>query len=103
MYILDVKPDITWIKCCTNDNSVSSYLSKYNSCQLLKNPFLTVLCTYILQSSFVGAIAIGDLVKSTLGPKGMVSTLVQGLCDLVEYHRHIHKKNLQRLRRGATS
>ncbi len=23
-------------------------------------------------SSFVGAIAIGDLVKSTLGPKGMV-------------------------------
>ena len=24
------------------------------------------------QSSFVGAIAIGDLVKSTLGPKGMV-------------------------------
>lgn len=27
------------------------------------------------QSSFVGAIAIGDLVKSTLGPKGMVSYL----------------------------
>ena len=25
------------------------------------------------QSSFVGAIAVGDLVKSTLGPKGMVS------------------------------
>ena len=25
------------------------------------------------QSSFVGAIAIGDLIKSTLGPKGMVS------------------------------
>ena len=24
-------------------------------------------------SSFVGAIAIGDLIKSTLGPKGMVS------------------------------
>lgn len=24
-------------------------------------------------SSFVGAIAIGDLVKTTLGPKGMVS------------------------------
>ena len=24
------------------------------------------------QSAFVGAIAIGDLVKSTLGPKGMV-------------------------------
>ena len=26
-----------------------------------------------LQSSFVGAIAIGDLIKTTLGPKGMVS------------------------------
>ena len=26
----------------------------------------------LLQSSFVGAIAIGDLVKTTLGPKGMV-------------------------------
>ena len=26
-------------------------------------------------SSFVGAIAIGDLVKSTLGPKGMVRSL----------------------------
>ena len=28
---------------------------------------------FTLQSSFVGAIAIGDLIKSTLGPKGMVS------------------------------
>lgn len=26
-----------------------------------------------MQSSFVGATAIGDLIKSTLGPKGMVS------------------------------
>ena len=31
-----------------------------------------VLC--FEQSSFVGAIAIGDLIKSTLGPKGMVRT-----------------------------
>lgn len=30
---------------------------------------------FCLQSSFIGAIAIGDLVKSTLGPKGMVSRL----------------------------
>jgi len=29
-----------------------------------------------LQSSFVGAIAIGDLVKSTLGPKGMDKILM---------------------------
>ncbi len=26
-------------------------------------------------SSFVGAISVGDLVKSTLGPKGMVSII----------------------------
>lgn len=29
-----------------------------------------------LQASFVGAMAIADLVKTTLGPKGMVSTLL---------------------------
>ncbi|RCN26885.1 hypothetical protein ANCCAN_27387 [Ancylostoma caninum] len=29
-------------------------------------------------SSFVGAIAIGDLVKSTLGPKGMDKILISG-------------------------
>jgi len=28
----------------------------------------------VTKSSFVGAIALGDLVKSTLGPKGMVWT-----------------------------
>ena len=32
-----------------------------------------VLSFVSAQSSFVGAIAIGDLIKSTLGPKGMVS------------------------------
>ena len=31
---------------------------------------------FFFQSSFVGAIAIGDLIKSTLGPKGMVSNIV---------------------------
>ena len=35
------------------------------------------------QSSFVGAIAIGDLIKSTLGPKGMVS---------LQRRRMLHKK-----------
>ncbi len=34
--------------------------------------YLIMLDGVILQSSFVGAIAIGDLIKSTLGPKGMV-------------------------------
>jgi len=32
-------------------------------------------CFVYTQSSFVGAIAIGDLIRSTLGPKGMVSFL----------------------------
>ena len=31
---------------------------------------------FIFQSSFIGAIAIGDLVKSTMGPKGMDKILV---------------------------
>ena len=31
----------------------------------------------ILKSAFVGAIAIGDLIKSTLGPKGM-DKILQG-------------------------
>ena len=33
-----------------------------------------------MQSAFVGAIAIGDLIKSTLGPKGMVSMRGFGCC-----------------------
>lgn len=33
------------------------------------------IVTYIYQSSFIGAIAVGDLVKSTLGPKGMVRAM----------------------------
>uniref|UniRef100_A0A914S3Y5 T-complex protein 1 subunit beta n=3 Tax=Ascarididae TaxID=6250 RepID=A0A914S3Y5_PAREQ len=32
-------------------------------------------------STFVGAIAIGDLVKSTLGPKGMDKILLSGEGD----------------------
>uniref|UniRef100_A0A8C9FUJ3 Uncharacterized protein n=1 Tax=Pavo cristatus TaxID=9049 RepID=A0A8C9FUJ3_PAVCR len=43
---------------------VPLYLSLGGSCSL--EAYLLSL-----QSSFVGAIAIGDLVKSTLGPKGM--------------------------------
>ena len=39
---------------------------------------LTIYNTSIItfQSSFIGAIAIGDLVKSTMGPKGMDKILV---------------------------
>ena len=38
-------------------------------------PLGCVLANALFQSLFVGAIAIGDLVKSTLGPKGMVCCL----------------------------
>lgn len=46
-------------------------------------------------SSFVGAIAVGDLVKTTLGPKGMDKILVSmgrnegqvhARCDLIQFH-----------------
>ena len=36
-------------------------------------PSVTLLLRGALQASFVGAMAIADLVKTTLGPKGMVS------------------------------
>lgn len=44
--------------------------------------FTAILCcsykgfVLLFQSSFIGAIAIGDLVKSTLGPKGMDKILM---------------------------
>lgn len=37
-----------------------------------------------MQASFIGAIAIADLVKTTLGPKGMVCNLVN---NFSLYHR----------------
>ncbi|EMP40475.1 Fibroblast growth factor receptor substrate 2 [Chelonia mydas] len=37
---------------------------------------LSDACSLLFQSSFIGAIAIGDLVKSTLGPKGMDKILL---------------------------
>lgn len=35
-------------------------------------------------SAFVGAIAVGDLVKSTLGPKGMDKILQSAYVSIVE-------------------
>lgn len=50
--------------------------------------FVVSKCFLILyfQSSFVGAIAIGDLIKSTLGPKGMVKYLYY--CNLLFFYCH---------------
>ena len=45
-------------------------------------------------SAFVGAIAVGDLVKSTLGPKGMdkilQSAYVTTRTRIMEYHTDFH-------------
>jgi len=39
---------------------------------MLTMTFFFILFLPAYKSSFIGAIAVGDLVKSTLGPKGMV-------------------------------
>ena len=54
----------------------------------------------LFQSSFIGAIAIGDLIKSTLGPKGMVTKnvhlypsvehIILLLFDTVQSHSLVH-------------
>jgi hypothetical protein len=38
-----------------------------------------------MQASFIGAIAIADLVKTTLGPKGMVSSFFPNICTTCTY------------------
>ena len=51
-----------------------SYLRIYLRIIYKMDPMCMCITTCIshCQSAFVGAIAIGDLIKSTLGPKGMV-------------------------------
>jgi T-complex protein 1 subunit beta len=48
-------------------------------------PYSCVIRPFPKQSSFVGAIAIGDLVKSTLGPKGM-DKILQSYSDPSKMH-----------------
>lgn len=47
-----------------------------NPVRILKNQAMEEKAEIARMSSFIGAIAIGDLVKSTLGPKGMDKILV---------------------------
>lgn len=47
-----------------------------NPIRILKNEAEEEKAEVARMSSFIGAIAIGDLVKSTLGPKGMDKILV---------------------------
>ena len=44
---------------------------------------MCVLWFGLVQASFVGAMAIADLVKTTLGPKGMVKSLLHSLLYVV--------------------
>lgn len=47
-----------------------------NPVRILKNEAAEEKAETARMSSFIGAIAVGDLVKSTLGPKGMDKILV---------------------------
>lgn len=47
-----------------------------NPIRILKNEAEEEKAEVARMSSFIGAIAIGDLVKSTLGPKGMDKILI---------------------------
>lgn len=47
-----------------------------NPIRILKNDAEEEKAEVARMSSFIGAIAIGDLVKSTLGPKGMDKILI---------------------------
>lgn len=61
---------------------VRRHRAESHKCCLLKVLWSAVLSTVDCsssQSSFVGAMAIADLVKTTLGPKGMVSWSSTGL------------------------
>ena len=63
---------------CTCANDVDFTVLSAFLCSLhLYFSFCNFVCHHpvCVQSSFVGAIAIGDLIRSTLGPKGMVSVV----------------------------
>lgn len=57
-------------------NSYKYFQTSLNPVRILKNEAEEEKAEIARLSSFVGAIAIGDLVKSTLGPKGMDKILV---------------------------
>lgn len=57
-------------------NIVSDFQVSLNPVRILKNEAEEEKGEIARMSSFIGAIAIGDLVKSTLGPKGMDKILI---------------------------
>lgn len=62
---------------CNNIENLYEYLQvSLNPVRILKNEAEEEKAEIARLSLFVGAIAIGDLVKSTLGPKGMDKILV---------------------------
>lgn len=61
----------------SNKNNLNGHLQvSLNPVRILKNEAEEEKAEIARLSLFVGAIAIGDLVKSTLGPKGMDKILV---------------------------
>lgn len=61
---------------CTCDYVKLYFQVSLNPIRILKNDAEEEKAEVARMSSFIGAIAIGDLVKSTLGPKGMDKILV---------------------------
>lgn len=55
---------------------IEQFQVSLNPIRILKNEAEEEKAEVARMSSFIGAIAIGDLVKSTLGPKGMDKILV---------------------------
>lgn len=66
------------VSCIVNENALllSRYKVSLNPVRILKNQAGEEKAEIARLSLFVGAIAVGDLVKSTLGPKGMDKILV---------------------------
>lgn len=74
---------VVCLELCPDDDTALVVISNSAVAESIMRP---LLCSSVasglsyLQASFVGAMAIADLVKTTLGPKGMVS-----LCWLLYY------------------
>jgi hypothetical protein len=58
------------------------------ACTAVLDSEICTTCVFDMQASFVGAMAIADLVKTTLGPKGMVRGIEAA--DLTNHLRRLH-------------
>lgn len=83
---------------CTCDFKLNNHFQvSLNPIRILKNEAEEEKAEVARMSSFIGAIAIGDLVKSTLGPKGMDKILVssgRNAGQVGRYFRNGYTSNL---------